>query len=424
MSKWSNELNNLCEIADTQPQAAYAAYIKGYRSKFTYFLRTIEGLEEFITPVDEVISEKLLPVLFGTECSIVNEHRDLLALNPSEGGLGFCSLSAEATKQHSASKKITKLHVESIHDQSGIMKEIDEFGRTFSEIKAKANIEKSNQRKEEVKIIHERLPENLKPLVEQACDKGASCWLNALPIKDQNLDLNKEEFKDALRLRYNVPLANLPSYCACGEKFDELHAMSCKKGGFVCNRHDNIRDLLTVCLNKVCTDVQAEPHLIPLSNEKFTLKSANKSDEARLDIKAKGFWRKGETAFFDVRVTHVNSKSSKNQTTKQIFRRHEQEKKREYLERVLEVEHGSFTPLIFGTNGGFGDECKRFLTLLAYKLSEKNGDTYGTVITWLRTRLSMEITRASLLCLRGSRTPFRHYQTDDVGLENMFSGLV
>ena len=160
------------------------------------------------------------------------------------------------------------------------MKEIDEFGRTFSEIKAKANIEKSNQRNEEVKIIHERLPENLKPLVEQACDKGASCWLNALPIKDQNLDLNKEEFKDALRLRYNVPLANLPSYCACGEKFDELHAMSCKKGGFVCNRHDNIRDLLTVCLNKVCTDVQAEPHLIPLSNERFTLKSANKSDEA------------------------------------------------------------------------------------------------------------------------------------------------
>ena len=177
------------------------------------------------------------------------------------------------------------------------MKEIDEFGRKFSEIKAKANIEKSNQRKEEVKIIHEWLPEILKPLVEQACDKGSSCLLNVLPIKDQNLDLNKEEFKDALRLRYNVPLTNLPSYCACGENFDELHAMSCKKGGFVCNRQNNIRDLLTVCLNKVCTDVQADPHLVPLSNEKFSLKSANKSDEARLD-KAKGFWRKGETAFF------------------------------------------------------------------------------------------------------------------------------
>ena len=123
-------------------------------------------------------------------------------------------------------------------------------------------------------------------------------------------------------------------------------------------------------------------------------------------------------------LTHVNSKSSKNQTTKQIFRRHEQAKKPEYLERILEAEHGTFTALIFGTNGCFGDECKRFLTLLAYKLSEKNGDTYCTVITWLRTLLSMEITRASLLCLRGSRTPFRHNQTDDVGLENMFSGIV
>ena len=55
----------------------------------------------------------------------------------------------------------------------------------------------------------------------------------------------------------------------------------------------------------------------------------------------------------------------------------------------------------------FGEEeCKRFLSTLANKLSEKNNDTYGTVITWLRTRLPMETTRASLLCLRGSRTPF------------------
>ena len=282
----------------------------------------------------------------------------------------------------------------------------------------------NNPISEEIRIIHEGLPDNLKPLIEQACDKGASSWLNTLPIKDQNLDLNKEEFKDALKLRYNVPLTNLPSYCACGEKFDELHAMSCKKGGFVCNRHDNIRDLLTVCLDKVCTDVQAEPHLIPLSNEKLTLKSANTSDQARLDIKAKGFWRKGETAFFDVRVTHVNSKSSKNQTTKQIFNSHEKAKKREYLQRVLEIEHGTFTPLIFGTNGGYGGECQMFLSQLDHKLSEKNGSSYGDTITWLRTSLSMEITRASLLCLRGSRTPFRQYQTDDIQFENMFGGLV
>ena len=62
-------------------------------------------------------------------------------------------------------------------------------------------------------------------------------------------------------------------------------------------------------LNKVCVDVQAEPHLIPVMNEQFRLRSANTSDEARLDIKAKGFWRQGETAFFDIRVTHLNPKA-------------------------------------------------------------------------------------------------------------------
>ena len=147
--------------------------------------------------------------------------------------------------------------------------------------------------------------------------------------------------------------------------------------------------------------MQTEPRLLPVTQEKFELRSANTSDEARLDIKAKGFWRKGETAFFDVRVTHVNSESSKNLDTSKQFRRHEDAKKREYLERVLEVEHATFTPLVFGTNGGMGEECGRFLTHLASKLSDKSNEKYSDTITWLRTRLSMELTRASLLCLRG-----------------------
>ena len=141
-------------------------------------------------------------------------------------------------------------------------------------------------------------------------------------------------------------------------------------------------------------------------------------------LKQKVFGGNEKLHFLMLGVTHVNSKSSKNQTTKQIFNSYEKAKKREYLQRVLEIEHGTFTPLIFGTNGGYGGECQMFLSQLAHKLSEKNGSSYGDTITWLRTRLSMEITRASLLCLRGSRTPFRQYQTDDIQFENMFGGLV
>ena len=57
-----------------------------------------------------------------------------------------------------------------------------------------------------IESINESIADDMKPYVKQACDKGASSWLNAFPIREQNLDLNKEEFKDALRLRYNFPL--------------------------------------------------------------------------------------------------------------------------------------------------------------------------------------------------------------------------
>ena len=85
---------------------------------------------------------------------------------------------------------------------------------------------------------------------------------------------------------------------------------------------------------------------------------------------------------------------------------------------MLEVEHGSFTPVIFRTNAGFGQECSKYLKKLARKLSEKTDIDYGNVITWLRTHISMEIIRSSLLRLRGSRSPFRCYQVEDICYDN------
>ena len=158
-------------------------------------------------------------------------------------------------------------------------------------------------------------------------------------------------------------------------------------------RHNNIRDILTSFLGKVCKDVQSEPHLIPLENEVLHLNTANRSEEARLDIKANGFWQHGQTSFFDIRVTHVNAMSNRNKSTKAIFRNHELAKKREYMESVLEVERGTFTPLVMETNAGMGEECSRFLSQLANKLAAKQNETYNTVTTWVRTKLSYEILR-------------------------------
>ena len=83
----------------------------------------------------------------------------------------------------------------------------------------------------------------------------------------------------------------------------------CNKGGVVSYRHNSVGNLFTSLLDRVCNNVQIEPHLIPLGNKVLPFRSSNTSNEARLDMKANGFWRFGHTAFFYVRNTHVNAQT-------------------------------------------------------------------------------------------------------------------
>ena len=69
-------------------------------------------------------------------------------------------------------------------------------------------------------------------------------------------------------------------------------------------------------------------------------------------MKAGGFWTPQVAAFFNVRVTHVNSRSNQGKHTATIFKLQENEKKRKHNQRVIDVEMGTFTLLVFGTNGG------------------------------------------------------------------------
>ena len=78
----------LSQIAETHPQMAYAAYTKGYASKFTYFMRTIEGFGDYLAPVDEVLNSHLIPALFGMD-SELSYLREVIGLKSSDGGLNI-----------------------------------------------------------------------------------------------------------------------------------------------------------------------------------------------------------------------------------------------------------------------------------------------------------------------------------------------
>ena len=64
-------------------------------------------------------------------------------------------------------------------------------------------------------------------------------------------------------------------------------------------------------------------------------------------------------------------------------------KKRLYGERVIEVEHGTFTPLVFTTTGGMGKECSRYPNRLAELISTKEEESYAKTISWIRAKNSL-----------------------------------
>ena len=66
-------------------------------------------------------------------------------------------------------------------------------------------------------------------------------------------------------------------------------------------RHNEVQDLTASLLTEVCHNVATEPFLQPVTSETFSLASVNTTNDAHLDIKAKGFWSRGQDAYFDVR---------------------------------------------------------------------------------------------------------------------------
>ena len=106
----------------------------------------------------------------------------------------------------------------------------------------------------------------------------------------------------------------------------------------------------------------------------------------------------------DVKVFNPFAKSNQRFSLAACFSHHEKSKKRAYEQRIIEVEHGSFTPLVFSTTGGMGRQSTIFYSRLASLLARKRHQPYSTTMGWLRCHLSFLLLRSSILCIRGSRS--------------------
>ena len=179
--------------------------------------------------------------------------------------------------------------------------------------------------------------------------------------------------------------------------------MTCGRGGYIIRRHDRIRDLLAKVMNKVLLGVRIEPPLQPLTGEELS-GGSNEEDGDRVDIVARDFWQMHELAFFDIKVFNPLARTYMNQSLDAAFKTNEKNKKRKYNNRIIQVEKGTFTPVVLSSLGGLGIESSRFLSKVIELVSQKKDLEQSVVANYIRTKISFELVRSQIACIRGARS--------------------
>ena len=405
---WSEEIERLSIIAESQPHAAYAAFSHGISAKWTYFSRVSDFSRlpsdlQCFAHLENVIRSKFIPALTGS-CQPSDLDRNLFALPIRLGGLGLFNPTCPLIDHYSTSASISSPLINCFFypniqfDPISCLEEQREIKFSLLSERRKMQVEHADH-------LRSQLTPSLQHSIDLSREKGASIWLSALPLDSYGFLLHKTAFRDALHLRYGWTIPNTPSHCVCGREFGVEHSLSCPKGGFPSIRHNEIRDITASLLSEVCHNVAVEPHLQPLSGEQMDLLSTNTEVNARLDIAADGVWGgRFERTYFDVRVFNPFAQSNLQSPPAATYRRHELDKTRLYDQRIREIEHSSFTPLIFSSSGGMGKIATTFYKRIAAMLAEKKHSSFSSVMGLIRCRLSFALLRSSIMCIRGARS--------------------
>ncbi len=122
-----------------------------------------------------------------------------------------------------------------------------------------------------------------------------------------------------------------------------------------------------------------------------------------MDVSARGIFSSHELTFFDVRISNPNAPTNRNLSLTDLYKKNEREKMKAYNDRVLQVEKGSFVPLVYTTTGGMGPQCERTHKRIAELVANKRNERYADVMSHLRTRLRFSLLKSILVAVRGAR---------------------
>ena len=92
---------------------------------------------------------------------------------------------------------------------------------------------------------------------------------------------------------------------------------------------------------ELCLDVEEKPLLQEITSIIFQAKTVKAEKEACLDVSARGFWKRGQKLYCDIRVFNPLENCYHKTSLAKMQEKNEKEKKIKYAARLIEVEYGT-----------------------------------------------------------------------------------
>ena len=418
LSDWTSGILELADAAQKYPQSAYAGLQKSLQHEWAFLQRVLPDIGNHFETIEEAIADVFLPALFGEQSFDENDYRrPLTALPVRFAGLGLPNPTKSSSANYEASTLVCSHLIQAV--QGKISFQSADHLSTKQDVLAELRPRREEAYKSTMTSLLSALPNAdgkgmLSRSIGRAGDTGQ--WLSCMPSTVSGTELGCDEFRDALRLRYGRTPAFLPEKCdGCGSNFTLEHAFTCKVGGLIIQRHDEINQELANLSRMALkpSSVRAEPlistgSLCKTSNptQDNSVKLQDPCDtRARGDLLVRSLWKNGSDCIIDVRVTDLDAPSYASRDPAKVLASHEQQKKKKYLEDCLQ-QRRSFSPFVISADGLLGFEAKNILKQLSRLLVTKWERPYSVVCGLVRARMSIACVRANHLCLRGSRIPF------------------
>jgi hypothetical protein len=210
----------------------------------------VPGAGQYLEPVELTLCKKFIPALLQVSEPVDNVFCQLLSHGVKMGGIAIKNPVTSTPQLHQCLMDANGTLVKALHNGGGLnAKAHKAVVKAAGNTACKARLKGEEENLEGLKSSGGR---KMAKHLGRIGETGA--LLSVIPNCFDGTELSREKFQDNLAICYSLCPRGLPERCnGCREPFTVEHGLSCRMGGFVGQRHEDICKELANLLSMAMT---------------------------------------------------------------------------------------------------------------------------------------------------------------------------